>query len=51
MVVVDQLGKMELASPAFCEAVAELLGREVAVVAPSGSRAVPAANDSCAIPR
>jgi nucleoside-triphosphatase len=33
VVVVDELGKMELASAAFCEAVAELLGRDVAVVA------------------
>jgi nucleoside-triphosphatase len=33
VVVVDELGKMELASAAFCEAIAELLGRDVAVVA------------------
>ena len=33
VVVVDELGKMELASAAFREAVVELLGREVAVVA------------------
>ena len=33
MVVVDELGKMELASAAFRAAVVELLGREVAVVA------------------
>jgi nucleoside-triphosphatase len=33
VVVVDELGKMELASAAFCEAVADLLGRDVAVVA------------------
>jgi nucleoside-triphosphatase len=33
VVVVDELGKMELASAAFCEAVVELLGRDVAVVA------------------
>ena len=33
MVVVDELGKMELASAAFSEAVTELLGRDVAVVA------------------
>lgn len=33
VVVVDELGKMELASAAFCEAVAELLGRDMAVVA------------------
>ena len=32
-VVVDELGKMELASAAFCEAIVELLGRDVAVVA------------------
>jgi nucleoside-triphosphatase len=33
VVVVDELGKMELASAAFRAAVVELLGREVAVVA------------------
>jgi nucleoside-triphosphatase len=33
VVVVDELGKMELASPPFREAVDELLGRDVAVVA------------------
>jgi nucleoside-triphosphatase len=33
VVVVDELGKMELASSAFCAAVVELLGRDVAVVA------------------
>jgi nucleoside-triphosphatase len=33
VVVVDELGKMELASTAFCEAVADLLGGDVAVVA------------------
>jgi nucleoside-triphosphatase len=33
VVVVDELGKMELASAAFQEAVSDLLGREVAVVA------------------
>jgi nucleoside-triphosphatase len=33
VVVVDELGKMELASATFCEAVADLLGRDVAVVA------------------
>lgn len=33
VVVIDELGKMELASAAFCEAVADLLGRDVAVVA------------------
>ena len=33
VVVVDELGKMELASAAFREAVEDLLGREVAVVA------------------
>lgn len=33
VVVVDELGKMELASAAFSEAVTELLGRDVAVVA------------------
>jgi nucleoside-triphosphatase len=33
VVVVDELGKMELASAAFCEAIVELLGRDVAVVA------------------
>jgi nucleoside-triphosphatase len=33
VVVVDELGRMELASAAFCEAVADLLGRDVAVVA------------------
>jgi nucleoside-triphosphatase len=33
VVVVDELGKMELASAAFREAVAELFGRDVAVVA------------------
>jgi nucleoside-triphosphatase len=33
VVVVDELGKMELASAAFREAVADLLGRDVAVVA------------------
>jgi nucleoside-triphosphatase len=33
VVVADELGKMELASAAFCEAVADLLGRDVAVVA------------------
>lgn len=33
VVVVDELGKMELASAAFCEAVADLLGRDVAAVA------------------
>jgi nucleoside-triphosphatase len=33
VVVVDELGKMELASAAFRAAVAELLGRDVAVVA------------------
>ena len=33
VVVVDELGKMELASAAFCETVVELLGRDVAVVA------------------
>jgi nucleoside-triphosphatase len=33
VVVVDELGKMELASAAFCAAVLELLGRDVAVVA------------------
>jgi nucleoside-triphosphatase len=33
VVVVDELGKMELASAAFCEMVVELLGRDVAVVA------------------
>jgi len=33
VVVVDELGKMELASAAFCEAVADLLARDVAVVA------------------
>jgi nucleoside-triphosphatase len=33
VVVVDELGKMELASPPFREAVVELLGRDVAVVA------------------
>jgi nucleoside-triphosphatase len=33
VVVVDELGKMELASTAFCEAVLELLGRDVAMVA------------------
>ena len=31
--VVDELGKMELASPPFREAVVELLGRDVAAVA------------------
>jgi nucleoside-triphosphatase len=33
VVVVDELGRMELASAAFCETVVELLGRDVAVVA------------------
>ena len=33
VVVVDELGRMELASAAFREAVAELFGRDVAVVA------------------
>jgi len=33
VVVVDELGKMELASAAFCAAVVELFGRDVAVVA------------------
>jgi nucleoside-triphosphatase len=33
VVVVDELGKMELASAAFCEAIVELLGRDVAVAA------------------
>ena len=33
VVVVDELGKMELASAAFCEAIVELLERDVAVVA------------------
>jgi nucleoside-triphosphatase len=33
VVVVDELGKMELASAAFREAIMELLGRDVAVVA------------------
>ena len=33
VVVVDELGKMELASAAFRDAVTELLGRDVAVVA------------------
>ena len=33
VVVVDELGKMELASASFRDAVVELLGREVAVVA------------------
>ena len=33
VVVVDELGKMELASAAFCEAVVELLRRDVALVA------------------
>jgi nucleoside-triphosphatase len=33
VVVVDELGRMELASAAFCEAIVELLGRDVAVVA------------------
>jgi len=33
VLVIDELGKMELASAAFCEAVADLLGRDVAVVA------------------
>jgi nucleoside-triphosphatase len=33
VVVVDELGKMELASTAFREAVTELFGRDVAVVA------------------
>ena len=33
VVVVDELGKMELASAAFCEAIVELLGRDVGVVA------------------
>ena len=33
VVVVDELGKIELASAAFCEAVVELLERDVAVVA------------------
>jgi nucleoside-triphosphatase len=33
VVVVDELGKMELASAAFREAVADLLGRDVVVVA------------------
>jgi nucleoside-triphosphatase len=33
VVVVDELGRMELASAAFCEAVVELLGRNVALVA------------------
>ena len=33
VVVVDELGTMELASAAFCETVVELLGRDVAVVA------------------
>jgi nucleoside-triphosphatase len=33
VVVVDELGKMELASAAFCAAVVELLGRDEAVVA------------------
>jgi nucleoside-triphosphatase len=33
VVVVDELGKMELASAAFCAAVLELLGRDLAVVA------------------
>jgi nucleoside-triphosphatase len=33
VVVVDELGKMELASAAFRDAVVELLGRDVAVVA------------------
>jgi nucleoside-triphosphatase len=33
VVVVDELGKMELASAAFRAAVVELLGRDVAVVA------------------
>jgi nucleoside-triphosphatase len=33
VVVVDELGRMELASAAFCAAVLELLGREVAAVA------------------
>ena len=31
--VVDELGKMELASAAFCAAVVELFGRDVAAVA------------------
>ena len=33
VVVVDELGRMELASAAFCDAVLELFGREAAVVA------------------
>ena len=33
VVVVDELGKMELASAAFREAIMEMLGRDVAVVA------------------
>ena len=33
VVVVDELGRMELASAAFCETVVELLGRDMAVVA------------------
>jgi nucleoside-triphosphatase len=33
VVVVDELGKMELASAAFCAAVVDLLGRDVAVAA------------------
>jgi nucleoside-triphosphatase len=33
VVVVDELGKMELASAPFRDAVTELLGREVAMVA------------------
>jgi nucleoside-triphosphatase len=33
VVVVDEIGKMELASPAFREAVTNLLGKDVAVVA------------------
>jgi nucleoside-triphosphatase len=31
--VIDELGKMELASPSFCDAVSALLERQVAVVA------------------
>jgi nucleoside-triphosphatase len=33
VVVVDELGRMEFASAPFCDAVLELLGRDVAVVA------------------